>query len=164
MIRPERLYDLPSIHTVHSTSFPTDAEAQLVDSLRAGRRLAVSLVAEADGLVVGHVAFSPVTVASGAVGAGLAPLAVVEAQRRRGVGAELVSAGLQSCREAGFGWVVVLGDPAYYARFGFKPASDFGLADEYGGDASFQVVEQVPGSLPIGGGLVQYAPEFAFLK
>jgi putative acetyltransferase len=123
----------------------------------------VSLVAEVDGEVVGHVGFSPVTVASGAVGAGLAPLAVVEPYRRRGVAAELVRSGIAACGAAGFGWAVVLGEPEYYGRFGFRAASEFGLSDEYGGGAAFQAIELTPGALPVGVGLVRYAPEFASL-
>lgn len=163
LIRPERPEDVAAIRAVHEASFPTAAEARLVDLLREAGRLASSLVAEVDGAIVGHVAFSPVTVGSGAAGAGLAPLAVSPDHRRRGLGAELVAAGLAACREAGFGWAVVLGEPDYYGRFGFRPAPSFGLSDEYGGGDAFQVVELTPGALPVGAGLVRYAPEFASL-
>ncbi len=164
LIRPEQAGDFSAVHTVHAASFPSDGEARLVDALRVAGRLSVSLVAEVDGAVVGHVAFSPVTTASGAVGAGLAPVAVAEPQRRHGIAADLIWAGLQACREAGFGWAVVLGKPTYYARFGFRPTPEFGLSDEYGGGAAFQAIELVPGALPVGAGLVRYAPEFASLE
>lgn len=134
-----------------------------MDLLRDAGRLSASLVAEVDGAVVGHVAFSPVTVGSGAVGAGLAPLAVLPSHRRRGVGSALVRAGLQACRDAGLGWAVVLGEPHYYGRFGFRAAPALGLTDEYGGGDAFQAVELTPGSLPIDAGLVRYAPEFSSL-
>jgi putative acetyltransferase len=160
-VRAERPGDESAIHAVHAVSFPTDAEARLVQLLRAAGRLTVSLVAEADGVIVGHVAFSPVTTAAGAVGAGLAPVAVLESHRRQGVAARLIAAGLAACRPAGFEWAVVLGEPGYYARFGFRPASAFGLSDEYGGGPAFQALELVPNGLPIGAGLVRYAPEFA---
>jgi putative acetyltransferase len=168
MVRPERPDDVPGIYAVHAASFPTDAEARLVDSLRIAGRLSVSLVAEVGEAVVGHIAFSPVTAATvtaatGAHGAGLAPVAVAEAHRRRGVAAELIQAGLEACRAAGFGWAVVLGEPAYYGRFGFRPARGFGLSDEYGGGSAFQAIELVPGAMPRGAGLVSYAPEFAAL-
>jgi putative acetyltransferase len=114
-------------------------------------------------VVVGHVAFSPVTAASGAVGAGLAPVAVARPHRRQGIAAELVRAGLQGCRAAGFGWAVVFGEPSYYRRFGFRAASEVGLSDEYGGGSAFQVVELIAGALPVGAGLVRYAPELASL-
>jgi putative acetyltransferase len=160
-VHPERPGDAAPIHAVHAASFPTDLEARLVDRLRATGQLAVSLVAEVDGAVMGHIGFSPVTAASGAAGAGLAPMAVVKPQRRQGIAARLVREGLEACRSAGFGWVVVLGEPAYYARFGFRPAAAFGLSDEYGGGPAFQAIELVAGALPVGGGLVRYAPVFA---
>ncbi len=169
MVRPERPDDVAAIYAVHAASFPTDAEARLVDALRVAGRLSVSLVAEVGASVVGHIAFSPVTAAPRAdgapwaCGAGLAPVAVAVAYRRRGVGAELIQAGLEACRVAGFGLAVVLGEPAYYGRFGFRPARDFGLSDEYGGGPAFQAIELVPGAMPGGAGLVRYAPEFAAL-
>ena len=108
VVRPEQPGDVAAIHAVHAASFPTDAEARLVSLLRAAGHLPVSLVAEADGAVVGHVAFSPVSAATGAVGAGLAPVAVLESHRRQGIAARLSEAGLAACRSAGFGWAVVL--------------------------------------------------------
>lgn len=160
-IRPERPGDAAAIHSVHAASFPTDLEARLVDLLRESGRLSISLVAEIGGEVVGHVAFSPVTVANGVVGLGLAPVAVTKPHRKQGIAAKLVRAGLEACRAVGVGWVVVLGDPAYYSRFGFMPATNYGLVDEYGGGPAFQVIEVVPGALPVGAGLVRYAPEFS---
>jgi putative acetyltransferase len=148
---------------VHAGSFPTAAEARLVDLLRAAGSLCVSLVAEVGDAIVGHVVFSPVSAASGTAGAGLAPLAVVAQHRGRGIGAELVRKGLDACRAAGVGWIVVLGEPTYYARFGFRPASNFGLRDEYRGGSAFQAIELIRGALPVGAGLVRYAEEFATL-
>lgn len=179
-VRAERAGDAPAIRAVLAAGFPTEAEARLVQLLRAAGHLPVSLVADQGGELIGHVAFGPVTTepadevgaharigadaVRGAIcGAGLAPLAVLEAHRRRRVGAALVRAGLDACATAGFGWVVVLGDPAYYARFGFRPAAEAGLHDEYGGGPAFQVLELQPGSLPVGAGLVRYSPEFASL-
>ena len=162
-VRPEQPDDVQAIYAVHAASFPSPDEARLVDLLRDAGRLPVSLVAEVGGSIVGHVAFSPVTAASGAIGAGLAPVAVAESHRRQGIAADLVRAGLQACREAGFGWAVVLGEPAYYARFGFRPASEFGLTDEFAGGPAFQAIELAPDMLPVGAGLARYAPEFASL-
>ena len=116
--------------------------------------------AEAGGTVVGHVAFSPVTAGAGASGLGLAPLAVLPEHRRGGVGAELVTRGLEVCASLGYGWVVVLGAPGYYSRFGFGAARALGLSDEYGGGTAFQAIELPAGSLPAGAGLVRYGPEF----
>ena len=78
-----------------------------------------------------------------------------------GVGSRLIEAGLEACRAAGLPFVVVLGHEGYYPRFGFRRASERGLGNEYGADEAFMVLELRPGSLPSGGGLVRYAPEFA---
>jgi putative acetyltransferase len=163
LIRPERPGDAARIHAVRAAAFPTAAEARLVDQLRAAGHLRVSLVAEVGDVMVGHVAFSPVAASSGAAGAGLAPISVVDSYRRQGIAAGLIRDGLQACREAGFGWVVVLGQSTYYSRFGFRAASEFGLSDEYRGGSAFQALELVRGTLPVGGGLVRYAREFATL-
>lgn len=160
-IRRERPDDIGAIHRVHVDSFPTPVEAQLVDRLRDAAHLTVSLVAEVDGEVIGHVGFSPVSAASGAIGVGLAPVAVLPEYRRQGLAARLIEEGLNACKALGFGWAVVLGDPEYYSRFGFRPASDFGLVDEYGGGAAFQVMELAAGRIPVAAGLVRYAPAFA---
>lgn len=164
MISPEEPGDAGAIRRVLATSFPTPAEARLVALLREAGRLSASLIAEVDGQIVGHIAFSPVSTESGATGAGLAPLAVLESHRRQGIAARLVDAGLIACRSLGLGWVVVLGDPSYYARFGFRPARAFGLSDEYGGGDAFQALELIPGALPKDAGLVRYAPEFASME
>lgn len=162
--RPERADDVGSIRAVNLASFPASAEADLVDLLRDAGHLTVSLVAELDGGIVGHVAFSPVAVAPASVGIGLAPVAVLPSHRGRGVAARLIGAGIAACEALGFGWIVVLGDPGYYARFGFGPASAFGLFDEYDGGDAFQVVELIAGSLPRQGGVVHYSEEFASLR
>ncbi len=161
IVRPETRADISAIHAIHRASFPTDAEAMLVDRLRVGHHLTVSLVAEVRDEVVGHIAFSPVSISSGLSGVGLAPVAVSEPHRNRGVATALIRAGLTECRTAGFGWVVVLGEPEYYRRFGFRAAAEFGLNDEYGGGLAFQAVELIPGALPRDAGLVRYGPEFA---
>jgi putative acetyltransferase len=160
-IRPEASGDLPAIHAVHAASFPTRAEADLVDALRAAGRLRVSLVAADGDAIVGHVAFSPVTLPGTTDGVGLGPLAVVPTHRRRGIGGQLVRAGLAACAESGDGFVVVLGDPDYYGRFGFEAASARELTGEYGGGDAFQAQELRTGAIPSAGGLVRYAPEFA---
>lgn len=161
IVRPEAAADVAAVYAVHAAVFPTDAEARLVNALRAAGRLSVSLVAEDGGQVVGHVAFSPVSVAGAAGGLGLAPLGVTPAWQRRGVGGRLVREGLAVVAWFGAGFVVVLGHPGYYPRFGFRRAGEFGLGNEYGADEAFMVVELRPGGLPAGGGLVRYGPEFA---
>lgn len=163
-IRSETEQDHSAIHAIHRTCFPSAGEANVVDQLRQNGLLSISLVAVQPSGVVGHVAFSPVRAAYGAAGMGLAPVAVLPAYQRRGIAAALITRGLDEGRRLGVGWVVVLGDPAYYGRFGFSPASEFGLSDAYGGGSAFQVLELIPGNLPYGAGLVAYAPAFADLE
>jgi putative acetyltransferase len=162
-VRPERIGDQDAIRVVHTASFPTAAEARLVDALRTAGRLDISLVAETAGEVVGHVAFSPVTLPGTVGGGGLAPVAVLPAFRRRGIAAALVREGLAACASR-YAFVVVLGDPRYYGRFGFLPASRWRLRDEYGGGDAFQALELRPGAIPAGGGVVRYCPEFALVE
>jgi putative acetyltransferase len=162
-IRLEEPDDLNAIRAVHAASFPTESEANLVEALRAFGRLCVSLVAVTQDHVVGHVAFSPVSLAGATGGVGLAPVAVLAEYRRQGIAARLIRKGLEACEQAGCRFVVVLGEPSYYQRFGFIAASKRGLQDEYGGGEAFQVLELRPGTIPGSEGLVRYAPEFTLL-
>jgi putative acetyltransferase len=161
-IRRERADDVPAIHAVHCAAFPTDLEARLVDRLRENGHATISLVAEIQEQIVGHILFSPVTIADQRANAlGLAPVAVQPAYQRRGIGGRLILAGLDVCREHDIGLVVLLGHPDYYPRFGFQRASRFGLDNEYGADEAFMVLELCAQSIPASGGLVRYGPEFA---
>jgi putative acetyltransferase len=163
LVRKESPADIEAIYALHSASFPTTAEAVLVDALRAAGRLSISLVAIDCDRVIGHIGFSPITVDEAPLGLGLAPVAVRLDCRQRGVAARVIRRGLDLCLEAAVGLVVVLGDPRYYARFGFEPGRRFALRDEYGGGDAFQAIELVHGTLPSEGGLVRYSPEFAAL-
>ncbi len=162
-IRPEEPADAVAIRRVLEAAFPTPAEARLVDRLRAGGHLWIALVAEEDEAVVGHIAFSPVRIDGQVVeehGVGLAPVAVLPADQRRGIGRRLIREGLAACERAGYGFVVVLGERAFYRRFGFDRADRRGLGNEYGADEAFMVLELRNHVLPGRGGVVRYGPEF----
>jgi putative acetyltransferase len=164
MIRHEVDSDVSGVRRVHLAAFPGDGEAGLVDALRENGHLPVSIVAEEDVGIVGHIAFSPVTVDGLDVAAvGLAPVAVMPEFQKQGIGSELIRAGLQACREAGFRIVVVLGEPDFYQRFGFQPAHLAGLENEYQARDEFMVLELEPGNLSGVSGLVQYSEEFSSL-
>jgi putative acetyltransferase len=137
-LRDERAGDVDAIGRVIAAAFAEapqhgQFERQIVDALRADGALSVSLVAERDERVIGHVAFSPVSIAGEPAGShgwyGLAPLAVRPECRRQSVGAGLVRTGLDALRRLGARGCVVLGDPAYYARFGFVSSGDLVFTD-----------------------------------
>jgi predicted N-acetyltransferase YhbS len=125
-IRPERSQDRAAIRAVTIAAFESSdyghhGEADIVDALRAAGALVVSLVAEADREIVGHVAYSPVRI-NEAEGDwyGLGPVSVAPAWQGRGVGQALVREGLRGIEAFGAAGCVVLGDPAFYGRFGFE--------------------------------------------
>jgi len=162
-IRPELPMDIPAIHHVLATSFPSAEEAELVRAMRKNGHLVISLVAEEQGMVVGCITFSPVTIHGKSGGLGLAPVAVVPDFQSMGIGSMLVEEGLTMAKASGAGYVVVLGHSHYYPRFGFKPAKPLGYDNEYGADESFMIMELKPGGLPAKG-LIKYGAEFAELS
>ncbi len=165
-IREEAHGDAAAIRRVNEEAFGRPDEANLVDALRANGAATLSLVAESAGAIVGHILFSPVSIdrADGSRGEalGLAPMAVAPRQQRSGIGTRLVRSGLEQLRAAGHGAVIVLGHPDYYPRFGFVPASRFGLRWEIDcPEEAFLAIELRPGALAGGPGVVRYRPEFA---
>jgi putative acetyltransferase len=163
-IRPELRGDIRSIRAVNLTAFETSTEADLVDVLRDQADPCVSLVAEEDGIILGHILFSPATLSAypELKLMGLAPMAVVPGRQRQGIGSALVHEGLTACTKLGVGAVVVLGHAEYYPRFGFTPASRFGLSCEYDvADDVFMAVELEHGILRGKSGTVSYHPAFA---
>jgi putative acetyltransferase len=163
-IRREEPADAEAIRSIHQSAFPTEAEARLVDRLRQERKLALSLLAEVNDRGVGHVAFSPVSVYSQSPaerGLGLGPVSVLPEWQRKGIGEQLITRGVEDCRREGYSFVVVLGEPEYYGKFGFRRASLFGLGNEYGVDDPFMVLELRLGGLPKVPGTVKYAKVFS---
>lgn len=125
-IRQELPSDIPLIHALTKAAFlnaPHAAHTEhfIVDALREARALSISLVAEDDGVIVGHVAVSPVSISSGASGwYGLGPIAVSPDRQRQGIGSKLMRSALQELEGNGASGCVLVGDPAYYSKFGFE--------------------------------------------
>jgi len=162
-IRPENDEDQPAICNVNKIAFDGDAEASLVDALRAGGFVEVSLVAELDGKIVGHILFSRLTINTrvGTVAAlSLAPMAVLPTSQRQGIGTKLVEAGLIACRVGGHKIVVVLGHPEFYPRFGFSADLARPLESPFGGGSVWMALELVAKVLNGVEGRVEFSPPF----
>jgi putative acetyltransferase len=162
-VRDEAPRDHAAVRAIHASAFGRAAEADLVDALRGRAQPCISLVAAVDDAVVGHIMFSPVT-ADGHPHTplmGLAPMAVQASHRGRGIGSALVRAGLDRCRALEMHAVVVLGHPGYYPRFGFSPASRYGIRCPYEApDEAFMLLELRPGALRGVHGAARYHPDF----
>lgn len=139
-IRPEQPTDAAAIRRVVKAAFDTaehsdHTEHDIVDALRAADALAVSLVVEDEGSVIGYVAASPVTIGTTSVGwLGIGPVAVSPVRQGTGIGSALMKAALERLRHSGAAGAVVLGEPGYYRRFGFErvPGLNFpGAPSEY---------------------------------
>jgi putative acetyltransferase len=163
-IHPEQTKDFAGIRHVNERAFGQPNEANLVDALRAHKKVTLSLVALQENQIVGHILFSPVTITDEGMtfaALGLAPMAVLPEFQRQGIGSLLVNHGLEQCRQSGHNCVVVLGHPEYYPRFGFVPASKFGIKCEYDApDAAFMIIELQQGALRGHSGTAKYQPEF----
>ena len=160
-VRFEQPGDIEKIRIVHLEAFETEAEANLVNSLRNSGIELISLVAEEDKKVIGHILFSPVTIDGDIKIMGLAPMAVLPVWQRKGVGAQLMNMGLKKCQKAGYGLVVLLGHPDYYPRFGFMPSVNFGIKSEYDVPPEvFMVKELKKGALKGITGTVKYHQVF----
>lgn len=163
MLITEEEKDCSAIHALHASVFERPAEADLVDALRELVRPVVSLVAVESEIAVGHIMFSPVSLTShpDLKIMGLAPMAVAQGHQRIGVGSALVRAGLEQCRQMGFGAAVVLGHVEYYPRFGFSPSTRFGIRCEFEvPEEVFMVVELQPGYFQGKSGTIQYHAAF----
>lgn len=163
LIRPENSSDYEYIHRVTATAFGSEAEADLIDALRKSSAFVpeLSLVAEKDGKVVGHILFSKIAVgAQQHEGLALAPMAVEPELQRQGIGSMLVKAGIAKARELDFRFVVVLGHPDYYPKFGFVPAGTYHITTKYNAPEVTFVLALTPDGLANVSGEVMYPPEF----
>jgi len=164
IIREELPEDIPGVRQVEEAAFGRRAEADLVDGLRWRSAITLSLVAVENDQVVGHVLFSPGYVISGSVHLpceGMGPVAVLPGFQKRGVGAQLIELGLNKCFAGGAKAIFVLGNPAYYLRFGFIRADHFGIQCEFDvPPQAFMVKEADYGALNGWSGVMFYQPEF----
>jgi putative acetyltransferase len=163
-IREERPEDIPAIRRVNQQAFGQAEEADIVDSLRESCDDLLSLVAVTEGRVVGHILFSPAEIEGehgSLAGVGLAPMAVLQEYQMQGIGSRLVEEGLGRLRETSCPFVIVLGHPEYYPRFGFVPASRYGVRCEWEvPDEVFQILPLNAEQLQGISGVARYRSEF----
>lgn len=159
-IRDEEPKDAPAIHALVTAAFGQTLEADLVDRLRSDGDSVLSLVAIDANAIVGHVMFSRMTAPFAAVG--LAPVSVSPSRQRHGVGRALIREGLRRLAAGPWQAVFVLGDPAYYQRFGFDAALAGGFTSPYAGPHLMAL--SLRGDLPVRTGRIDYAPAFADLE
>ncbi len=164
-IREERSEDIPAIREVNKMAFGQPMEADIVDRLRGNCPGHLSLVALEAGRVVGHIFFSPVNLdVPGRVieGMGLAPMAVIPDRQGHGIGSDLVRKGLDVLRERNCPFVIVLGHPDYYPRFGFEKASKYGITCQWENipDEAFMVLILNWVAMEGARGVARYRDEF----
>lgn len=160
-IRDESTADIAAITTVTIAAFATleisnHTEQYIIAALREAGALTVSLVAEVDGRVVGHIAFSPVTISDGSPGwYGLGPVSVLPEYQRQGIGGALIREGISRLKNIGARGCCLVGHPGYYGRFGFRNSAELTLE---GVPAEVFFALSLDGQMPQG--LVGFHPAF----
>lgn len=164
-IRFEKPEDIAFIHSVNEQAFGRVSEAKLVDTLRLACTDHLSLVADDNGSIIGHLMFTPVVVTDGkqkTEGMGLAPMAVLPSRQRQGIGTQLVDSGLRILKEKGCPFVIVLGHPEYYPRFGFQAASGCNIRTQWDGvpDEAFMILVMDHEAMQNVSGVATFRDEF----
>jgi len=165
IIRREKPEDISDIHALNEQSFGQPQEANIIDKLRDKCEGLLSLVAIEDDKIVGHILFSPAVIEGehGVIkGMGLAPLAVLPEMQHQGIGTQLIKAGIQNLRNTQCPFIIVLGHPEYYPRFGFEKASLYGIKCQWEGipDEAFMILWLDKSLMRQVSGLAKYRDEF----
>ena len=165
IIRQEKPEDINDIHALNKSAFGQAQEADIVDTLRNNCAGLLSLVARENGRLFGHILFSPAEIVGihGAIkGMGLAPMAVLPEMQRQGIGAQLVKNGIEELKRIRCPFIIVLGHPEYYPRFGFERASLYGITCQWEGipDDAFMILWLDRSNAGQISGLAKYREEF----
>lgn len=167
-IRPETVADHSQVYQVISRAFGQDNESKLVELLRQDNCFIpeLSLLALLDQQIIGHILFTQIKIVddSGAEtpSLALAPMAVLPAHQKSGIGGRLIRAGLEAAKQLGHQSVIVLGHKDYYPKFGFVPAQKWNIGTHYQVPSEyFMAIELVPGALATASGVVEYPKPFS---
>ena len=165
IIRSEIFEDYDEISAVNRNAFERENESRLVENIRSSKEFIpeFSLVALIDSKIVGHILFSPIIIKSKKTVPALilAPLAVRKEYQNQGIGSMLVREGLKECKRLNHSIIIVVGHPNYYPRFGFKPASLFGINPPFEvPNEAFLIIELEPGALEGVSGIVEFPSAF----
>jgi predicted N-acetyltransferase YhbS len=165
IIRREKKEDFNSINEVNEQAFKQKDESELIKRIRASKNFIpdLSLVAEVNGKIIGHILFSKIKI----IGVkeyeslALAPMAVLPEFQNKGIGRKLIKEGLKKARELGFNSVIVVGHHDYYPRFGFERASKWNIKCPFEvPNEAFLAIELKDGALTEKSGIVEYPKEF----
>jgi putative acetyltransferase len=161
-IREERPDDVAAVRDLNKRAFGQDQESNIVDALRANGAALLSLVATLNDRVVGHIMYSPAVVGGNVRGAALGPMAVLPEYQRQGIGSKLIETGNRKLKDTGCPFIVVVGHANYYPRFGFRPASEYGITCEWDvPDDVFLVLILNEEKMSGVSGLAKYGQEFS---
>lgn len=165
VVRKEDKKDYKNIYKLNKSAFGQENESRLVEKIRNGSNFIpeLSLIADIDGKIVGHILFSRVKIIKDPIFEilALAPMAVLPEFQGKGVGSKLIKQGMEKAKELGFDSVIVLGHKDYYQRFGFKKASIWNIKCPFEvPDEAFMAVELIDGVLESKAGTVKYPIEF----
>lgn len=165
IIRRETKEDFNSIYEINKRAFKQENESKLIERIRVSKNFIpeLSLVAEENGKIVGHILFSKIAIKGEKEyeTLALAPMAVLPKFQKQGIGGKLIREGLNKARELGFDSAIVLGHKDYYPRFGFERASKWNIKCSFEvPDEAFMAIELNSGALVEKAGIVEYPEEF----
>jgi predicted N-acetyltransferase YhbS len=165
IIRQETASDYKKVYEINKRAFNQENESKLIEKIRKGENYIpeLSLVAEIEDNIVGHILFSKIKIVgdSNYDSLALAPVAVLPEYQKKGIGSKLVAKGLEKAKELGFNSIIVLGHKDYYLKFGFQRASEWGIQCPFRvPDEAFMAIELMENTLDGKSGIVQYPDEF----
>jgi len=164
-IRKEEEKDNKRVYEVNRLAFQQENESKLIEKIRKGENFVpeLSLVAEIDDEIVGHILFSKINIIGDAIfeSLALAPMAVIPEFQKQGIGGKLIKKGIEKAKELGFDSIIVLGHKEYYPKFGFQKASKWGIKCPFDvPDEVFMAIELANKALENKAGTVKYPKEF----